>query len=92
MSRGCSTLIMHAPRQVATLVAQVLHPPTASVAEVSEDGKVVGDAQAREAEARVLYTALEGWRGAAGTLHQRVQIGNCVYQHAAQVSHWPRGS
>ncbi|OJT10428.1 hypothetical protein TRAPUB_13027 [Trametes pubescens] len=71
--------------QVATLVAQVLHPPTASVAEVSEDGKVVGDAQAREAEARVLYTALEGWRGAAGTLHQRVQIGNCVYQHAAQI-------
>lgn len=78
---------MRAPRQVATLVAQVLNPPTASVAEVSEDGKVAAaapDAQAREA--RELYGALEGWRSAAGLLHQRVQIGNCVYQHAAQVS------
>ncbi|EIW63305.1 uncharacterized protein TRAVEDRAFT_161504 [Trametes versicolor FP-101664 SS1] len=72
--------------QVATLVAQVLNPPTASVAEVSEDGKVAAaapDAQAREA--RELYRALEGWRSAAGLLHQRVQIGNCVYQHAAQI-------
>lgn len=87
---------MRAPRQVATLVAQVLNPPTASVTEVSEDGKVVGvppgDAQAREAEARDLYRALESWPSAAGLLHQRVQIGNCVYQHAAQVSRWLRGS
>ncbi|KAI0630369.1 fungal-specific transcription factor domain-containing protein [Trametes polyzona] len=72
--------------QVATLVSQVLHPSTTSVAEISEDGKpVLTDAAAQAREAQALYKALEGWQSAAGQLHQRVQMGNCVYQHAAQI-------
>ncbi|KAI0358452.1 hypothetical protein OH77DRAFT_1396672, partial [Trametes cingulata] len=71
--------------QVATLVAQVLNPLSSSLAEVSDDGNVLADADAQTREARVLYKALENWRSAAGQLHHRVQIGNCVYQHAAQI-------
>ncbi len=48
------------------------------------------DAQTREAE--VLYKSLENWRSGANNLHERVQAGNCVYQHAAQVRASSKGS
>ena len=65
----------------------MLHPPTSKLTEVADDGKPRCDtaaAQAREAE--TLYQTLEGWQNTAGDLNERVQAGNCVYQHAAQVS------
>ncbi|KAI0374028.1 hypothetical protein BV20DRAFT_961978 [Pilatotrama ljubarskyi] len=71
--------------QVATLVSRVLNTPSSSLAEVSEDGQVLTEADAQTREAQVLYQALENWRSAAGQLQHRVQIGNCVYQHAAQI-------
>ena len=40
--------------------------------------------RAREAEA--LYKTLARWQDAPGRLHERVQAGNCIYRHAAQVS------
>ncbi|KAI0745764.1 fungal-specific transcription factor domain-containing protein [Earliella scabrosa] len=72
--------------QVATLVSRVLHPPTSKLTEVADDGEPRCDtaaAQAREAE--TLYQTLEGWQNTAGDLNERVQAGNCVYQHAAQI-------
>ncbi|KAH9858710.1 fungal-specific transcription factor domain-containing protein [Lenzites betulinus] len=82
---GMSREFLQLLTQVATLVAQVLKPLTSSVAEVSENGKIFADADARTQEAHRLYSSLEGWQSAAGQLHPRVQIGNCVYQHAAQI-------
>lgn len=81
--------------KVATLVSRVLHPPTSKVTEIEDTGDARTDvdvhvdaAQAREAE--LLYQTLENWANrtadAAGPFHERVRAGNCVYQHAAQVS------
>lgn len=83
------------PRKVATLVSRVLHPPTSKVTEITQELELEGDprtenvAQAREAE--ILYQTLENWQNStsnsnAGDLHERVRAGNCIYQHAAQVS------
>ncbi|PIL36188.1 transcription factor [Ganoderma sinense ZZ0214-1] len=75
--------------RAATLVARALRPSTSKITEVSEDGEPEPrngdgtDAQTREAE--VLYKSLENWRSGASNLHERVQVGNCVYQHAAQI-------
>ncbi|KAI0823645.1 fungal-specific transcription factor domain-containing protein [Trametes gibbosa] len=82
---GMSREFLQLLAQVATLVSRVLKPRTSTVAEVSEDWKVLDDADAQAQEAQRLYSSLEGWRSAAGQLHHRVQIGNCVYQHAAQI-------
>ncbi|KAI0743550.1 fungal-specific transcription factor domain-containing protein [Daedaleopsis nitida] len=81
--------------QVATLVSRVLHPSasTSRVTEITDDdddadaddGLLPGPEAAQAREARVLYQALENWQHSAGSLHERVQAGNCVYQHAAQI-------
>ncbi|KAI0645695.1 fungal-specific transcription factor domain-containing protein [Trametes meyenii] len=79
-------LLLLAQASVATLVAQILNPSSSSLAEVSDRGSPASDPDAQTREAQVLYKALENWRGTATPpLHQRVQMGNCVYQHAAQI-------
>ncbi|KAI0775723.1 fungal-specific transcription factor domain-containing protein [Trametes elegans] len=73
--------------QVATLVARVLNPSQTSAVleELPEDGVPLRDPDAQAREARALYNTLENWQTAPGQSHQRVQVGNCVYQHAAQI-------
>ena len=68
------------------MVARVLHPETAKIAEVDldlEPGKVDDD-DAIKRDAEKLYKTLASWQDAAG-LHERVQAGNYIYRHAAQV-------
>ncbi|OSD06877.1 hypothetical protein PYCCODRAFT_1431066 [Trametes coccinea BRFM310] len=71
--------------KVATLVSRVLNQPSDGGAEVPENRTLATDPDLQAREAQALYNTLENWRSAAGQLHQRVQVGNCVYQHAAQI-------
>lgn len=80
-------------RQVATLVARVLDPTSASrVTDILDEldaNRAGGDADddaSRAREAETLYKTLARWQDAPGRLHERVQAGNCIYRHAAQVS------
>lgn len=64
-------------------MSKVLHPSASQVTEIEGDDEVQHDDAAHAREARALYQTLENWRNTA--VHDRVQAGNCVYQHAAQV-------
>ncbi|KAI0329435.1 hypothetical protein GY45DRAFT_1346580 [Cubamyces sp. BRFM 1775] len=82
---GMSREFLMVLAKVATLVSRVLNPASARVDELPEDGNLLADPDAQTREAQVLYKTLENWQSEACTLHQRAQVGNCVYQHAAQI-------